>query len=99
LYDPYQSWHTDNDRPDGGNYTGFGNAESDRLIDAIRKEMNEDRRNELYREFQELLYDQQPGIFLFAPKDGLLVHKRFEAFSGPRRPGFFPALYQVKKEK
>lgn len=97
LYDPYQSWHTASDRPDGGNYTGFGNEKSDALIEAIRTEMDEEKREALYKEFQKILYEEQPGIFLFAPKDGLLVHKRFAAFGGPKRPGFFPALYQLKK--
>jgi ABC-type transport system substrate-binding protein len=79
------------------NYTGFGNAESDKVIEVIQAEMDEEKRNELYMRFQEMLYDQQPGIFLFAPKDGLLVHKRFDAFGGPKRPGFFPALYKLKE--
>lgn len=96
LYDPYQSWHTDSDRPDGGNYTGFGNNRSNEIIEAIRSEVDEEKRENLYREFQKILYEEQPGIFLFAPKDGLLVHKRFEAFAGPKRPGFFPALYKLR---
>ena len=58
--------------------------------------MDEEKRENLYREFQKILYEEQPGIFLFAPKDGLLVHKRFEAFAGPKRPGFFPALYKLR---
>ncbi len=97
--DPYQVWHTDNDREAGGNYTGFGNAKSDALIEAIRAELDEEKRNELFKELQEIIYDEQPGIFLVAIKDGIITNKRFEVKPSSLRPGFFPRNFiAVDKE-
>ncbi|MEZ4981303.1 MAG: hypothetical protein R2769_06890 [Saprospiraceae bacterium] len=36
-----QQWHTKNDVPGGYNYTGFGSAKMDGLIDSIRVTMDE----------------------------------------------------------
>jgi len=95
--DPKQLWHTESDTPDGGNRTGFGNAESDALIDEIRVTLDEEKRAGLYRKFQELVYDEQPCIFLIAPQERLVIHKRFEARPSVLRPGFFVNEFAVKR--
>ena len=68
LDDPYQNWHTDNDVPSGGNRFGFGNDKSDALIEKIRSRVTPDERTELYKELQQMIYDEQPCIFILAPK-------------------------------
>ena len=90
LDDFKQIWHTESDTPDGSNRVSFGNAKSDALIDEIRTTLDEKKRNELYLEFQELLYEEQPYIFLFSPLERIAIHKRFEAKPSQKRPGFFP---------
>ena len=87
--DPKQLWHTESGTPDGSNRTGFGNAETDQLIEEIRTTLDEKKRNELYRRFQEIIYEEQPYIFLMAPKERLAISKRFTAAPSVRRPGFF----------
>jgi peptide/nickel transport system substrate-binding protein len=87
LDDPKQLFHTDSDNPGGTNYARFGNAESDAIIDDIRNAPNEKTRNELYLKFQELLYEEQPLIFQFAPLEKLAVHKRFSATVTRKSPG------------
>ncbi|MEE2776753.1 MAG: ABC transporter substrate-binding protein [Acidobacteriota bacterium] len=56
--------HTD--MIDGGlNYWGYRNPEVDRLFDEGRRELDRDRRAELYRQIQGLVYEDQPLLFLW----------------------------------
>jgi peptide/nickel transport system substrate-binding protein len=91
-----QQWHTMNDVPGGYNYTGFGSAKMDGLIDSIRVTMNEAKRNEMYKRFQKELYDETPAMFLFSPLERIAIHKRFEAETSAKRPGFFPNMFKQK---
>jgi peptide/nickel transport system substrate-binding protein len=96
--DPYQSWHTDNDKPGAGNRFGFGNARSDSIIEAIREELNEQERNKLYKEFQEILYDEQPVIFLYNPQERIIVNKNYEGIISSKRPGYFAGSFKKVRE-
>lgn len=86
--DPKQIWHSASDTPDGTNRLGFHNDEVDALIDQIRITMDEEERNKMYLRFQEIVYEEQPCIFLIAPQERLAIHKRFEARPTLVRPGF-----------
>ena len=87
--DPKQLWHSESDTPDGGNRVSFNNVEADKLIEEIRVTLDEEKRDKLYKQFQALLYEEQPYIFLIAPKERIAISKRFEADVSSRRPGFF----------
>jgi len=95
LDDFYQVWHTDSDTPDGTNRTGFGNAQSDELIETIRRTIDKKERDRLYQIFQKMVYDEQPMLFLLTPQSRIMIHKRFSAFASPLNPGFFPNQYQL----
>jgi len=86
-YDPYQSWHTDNINT-GSNYTQFGNEQSDALIEKIRNENDPAVLSDLYKEFQQLLYDEQPVLFLFAPLERIAFSSRLNVLTSPQRPGY-----------
>jgi len=66
--DAYQIWHSSQAIENGSNYTDFRNAEVDSILERYREEFDEAKRIELYRRFQEILYEEQPYTFLFAPK-------------------------------
>jgi peptide/nickel transport system substrate-binding protein len=72
-----QLWHTSSWMNEGSNYTGFGNEKSDALIDSIKKIIDPDQRRPLVHEFQRLVYDEQPMIFLFASIRRNVIHQRF----------------------
>lgn len=73
----------------GSNYTGFGNDETDALIDAIRVEIDEDKRAELNHKFQEILHDECSYIFLYNPMERIGIHNRFNnAETSAMRPGY-----------
>jgi peptide/nickel transport system substrate-binding protein len=99
LEDFYQVWHTDSDTPDGTNRTSFGNAQSDDLIETIRKTLDKTERDRLYRLFQAMVYEEQPMLFLLTPQSRILVHKRFDAFAASVPPGFFPNQYRLADTK
>lgn len=94
--DPKQIWHTDSQYHGGVNYTGFGNAASDMLIEQLRREMDQDKRNELYKNLHQTIHDEVPYIFLFTQKNITLVSRRFKnAQASGVRPYFWHAGFQL----
>ncbi|PHN07165.1 ABC transporter substrate-binding protein [Flavilitoribacter nigricans] len=91
VWNPRQNYHSQ-----GDNRTGFGNAETDALIDRILTTFDERERYDLYRELQGIIYEEQPEIFLFAPRARIAIHKRFETPLIPIAPGFLPNLVKLK---
>ena len=95
LYDPYQSWHTDNDVPSGGNRFGFGNEVSDKVIEKIRSQVSKEERLKLYKELQQMVYDEQPCIFLLAPRARMAVNKKFDYTPSTRKPNIFENEFKL----
>jgi ABC-type transport system substrate-binding protein len=93
LWNPLQNWHTQ-----GDNRFGFGDAASDALIEDILQTMEERARNRKIGQLLERIYDEQVEIFLFAPKDRLAVHRRFDAVTTPFTPGFVPAQFKLNEK-
>lgn len=94
LYDPSQFWHTASDTPSGSNRFGFGNAQTDAVIDELRATDDEGRRRELYIQLQKIIYEEQPCIFLYQPKDRIVISKAFKnAKTTLRNPGYYEPLF------
>ena len=90
-----QLWHTDGAVPGGPNYSRFGNAETDALIETVRFTSDEEERNKLYQQIQEIIYDEQPVIFQLIPLERIVVHKRFEPVYS--RMGIYLPHFKLKK--
>ena len=89
VRDPKQLWHTESWQNQGSNFVGFGNAETDALIEQIRAAADEQERIRLYKEFQRVVYEWQPYVFFVSTKTPLAVHKRFRgAETSSMRPNF-----------
>jgi peptide/nickel transport system substrate-binding protein len=83
--DPYQIFHSSQAQVAGGsNYVGFMNQRADQIMERARVEFDEAKRNQMYREFHKILYEEQPYTFLYvSPKlsavsrhfDNVIVHK------------------------
>ena len=69
------------------------------MIEEIRTTLDRERRNELYKEFQEIIYEEQPYVFFFAPTARLAIHKRFEAETTSIFPGFVLNRLKLKGEE
>jgi peptide/nickel transport system substrate-binding protein len=77
IADDYkQIWHSSS-YPGGSNFVGFGNEKSDALIDSIRTTPNNAKRIPMEKRLQEIVYDEQPYIFLFSIPRKVVIHKRF----------------------
>lgn len=98
-HDPKQLWHTSS-YGGGSNYTGFGNAETDKLIEQIRGELDPVKRSALYKKWQEILHDETAYIFMFTGNNRMAVHNRFDQGSvnaSGRNPGYHPLSFQIAK--
>lgn len=95
INDPYQLWHSDSDQPGGSNRAGFRNADVDEVIAQIRLAEDEDERNRYFFRLQELLYEEQPVIFLYIPVERIIVNKRMKMKPSSRRPGYFENLFAL----
>ena len=73
-----QLWSSASWTNNGLNFTGFGSAQSDALIDSINISVNETKRIELSKRFQKLVYDEQPYIFMFTQTRRVIVSKKWD---------------------
>lgn len=89
--------HTESAAPDGGNYTGFGTPESDRLIDQINQTDDAATRARLLQRLQAILHQQCNLVFLYFNKDRLAVHKRFTNLKvSGIKPGYDLSAFALK---
>lgn len=72
-----QLWHTGSWASKGSNYPGFGNADSDALIDSIKYTIDDSKRIPMIKRLQETIYEEQPYVFLFSATRRNVIHKRF----------------------
>jgi len=87
--DEYQVWHSSQAANKGSDHISYKNARVDRILEDYRREFDPKKRVELYREFQEILNDEQPYTFLFARKSVSAVQRRFhgvEVYPAGLRP-------------
>ncbi|HEY6159580.1 MAG TPA: ABC transporter substrate-binding protein [Bacteroidia bacterium] len=95
--DPKQIYHTESYNG-GSNYVGFGNPESDAVIDSLRKELDENKRSAYYKKLQLILHDECSYIYLWAPTERMAINKKFtNAEPSVMRPGFWPCAFQTAK--
>jgi len=74
--DPRQLWHSSGAKEKGSsNAVGFSNAEIDKIIDQLDYEYDPKMRNELYHQFDKILYEEQPYTFLYTPKTAFLYRE------------------------
>jgi len=90
--DPYPTWHSSNDRQGGSNRSGFQSEELDNVIDELRTTEDPNARDAYYKEFQQIIYAEQPAIYLYVPLERIIASKRIQMQTSPRRPGYFEQL-------
>jgi peptide/nickel transport system substrate-binding protein len=99
VEDPKQIWHTES-ATGGSNYVSYGDAISDKMIDAIRTELDENKRDAMYLAFQEKVHSDIPYIFLFAPLERIAISKKYNKESAKTysvRPGYDLGLWRMEK--
>ncbi len=88
ITDPYSQWHSENQDAGGNNFTKFSNPEADRIMEELRETLDPEKIDQLMRKLQEIIYDEQPALFLVAPKTRLAVRDEFEVRGTSVRPGY-----------
>jgi peptide/nickel transport system substrate-binding protein len=76
--DNYQIFHSSQIGNRGSNYVGFKNAEADKLLEQIRRTMDDEKRIKLSRKFHSIVHYEQPYTFLFTRPTYRIVVPRFE---------------------
>ena len=76
--DAYQVWHSSQAANKGSNAISYKNPRVDQILEQYRREFDEKKRIQLYKEFQEILSDEQPYTFLYVSKSVSAVDRRFE---------------------
>lgn len=99
VEDPKQIWHSESSTG-GSNYVSYGDAISDKMIDDIRSELDETKRDAMYLKFQEKVHNEVPYIFLYAPLERIAISKKYLPSSAKAytvRPGYDLGLWKLEK--
>jgi ABC-type transport system substrate-binding protein len=67
-YDQYQIWHSSQTNPEQLNVVGYKSPQADRLLDDIRQEYNREKIIRMAGELQNIIYQDQPYLFLYVPE-------------------------------
>ena len=92
-FNPYQYFHSESQ----GNYSRFRSDVVDKIIEELITTPDDERRMALYDEFQEIINEEQPWVYLYSTKQGIAVHKRFDNVKvTTARPGYYESNFELK---
>ncbi len=94
--DPYGRFHSDNVDKTNLNPQGYSNPKADIVIDKLRLERDKEKQTALFQELQEILYDDQPSIFLYSPVDKIAISNRIKATTSSKRPGYMANTFESR---
>ncbi len=66
--DQFDIWHSSKTGSDELNHISYKDPKADALLEAGRRTFNEAKRKAIYGEFQDLMAEEQPVIFLYVPE-------------------------------
>ena len=75
---PMQLWHTTSWVTKGSNFCGFGDAESDAYIEEANTSLDYEKHKAALWKLQAKIYNEQPYVFMYASKNKIAIHKRFD---------------------
>ena len=78
------------------NPQGYSNPKADIVIDKLRLERDKEKQTALFQELQEILYDDQPSIFLYSPVDKIAISNRIKATTSSKRPGYMANTFESR---
>ena len=65
--DPYAFWHSSHTGENGFNIANFASKEVDQLLEDARLSLDQSLRQEKYFEFQNIIAEEVPAIFMYSP--------------------------------
>ena len=100
--DPYESdnmqlYHSSQALNRGSNYDVYTSPRADKLMEAIRSEMDDAKRLAMQKELQRVFYEEQANTFLWVPDNPVAWVDRFDNITWHSvRPGFDMAHWKVR---
>ncbi|MFH0907029.1 MAG: ABC transporter substrate-binding protein, partial [bacterium] len=79
--DPFAFWHSSQRKDPGLNLALYQNLKVDKLLEDARQTLNKEERITKYTEFQKLLIEDIPAIFLYNPSYLYPVNKKVKGIS------------------
>ena len=76
--DPYETYHSSQDIPHGGNVTGWRNPTADALLETMRGEFDSVQRTAMFHKFNHIFHAEQPITLLVHQPIAVLINKRFK---------------------
>ena len=76
--DPYPFWHSSQAKGSGLNLTGYSNTEVDTLLEDARTLTDTTARAEKYKQFQQLLANDVPAVYLYQSTYGYALPKKVQ---------------------
>ena len=98
--DMYDIWHSSKTRQGEFNFIGYSNKEIDDLLVKGRRTFDKKERQDIYNSIHQILYTEQPYLFLYVADSLPIVHKRFRGIEvGVGGIGHNFIKWHVPKEK
>jgi len=79
--DPFAFWHSSQKKDPGLNLALYQNKDVDELLQDARQTLDQETREGKYAEFQKLLMEDVPGVFLYSPSYIYPVNKKVRGIS------------------
>ena len=79
--DPYVFWHSSQVGEDGLNISNYANKEVDQLLEDARTIINQEQRREKYDQFQDIITEDVPAIFLYSSVYTYVQEKDIKGFN------------------
>ena len=76
--DPFAFWHSTQKKDPGLNVAFYENKEVDKLLEDARQTIEQEKRTEKYAEFQKILIEDVPAVFLYSPTYLYPVNKKIK---------------------
>ncbi len=97
-YDPdlFPFWHSSQREAPGVNLAKYANRRADQLLEEARLTNDNDLRNKNYQEFQNLLIEDLPAIFLYTPTYTYPVNKKIKGFNLQRIANPFDRFINIE---
>lgn len=76
--DLYPFWHSSQTSYPGLNLAMYSNRDADKLLETARTSANDEERNKLYKQFQDILVKDLPAVFLYSPHYTFAINKKIK---------------------
>ncbi|MBM3257931.1 MAG: hypothetical protein FJZ05_01815, partial [Candidatus Nealsonbacteria bacterium] len=81
FLDPFPYWHSSQVKDPGFNLSNYENKEADDLLAKARHTLDQEERKTLLEQFQNILIEDVPAIFLYSPDYIYLVSEKIKGIS------------------